>query len=215
MINSHEVKNTLKKPSEKAPGRKKCFERVIRAMFDKMGNLSRARKLVHELDQTDRERWLEFGVLTFRWWLLVAFLIVPWIIWAKLSDKSKTLEVVLVGSIVMLVTLLLDVLGYNADFWDYPVELLPLGVPGALPFDLSLIPVPYMLIYQHFRTWKSYLLALFGMAAVYAFIGEPLANWLELVRYLKWNVVYSFIYYIVIGVGVRALVMRLASKYTA
>jgi hypothetical protein len=181
--------------------------------MDPAGSVARSRKLVHELDQNDLERWLQYGVFSYRWWLLVAFLIFPWIIWAKLADKSRRMEILLVGTLVMVITMLLDVLGYNLDFWDYPVELLPLGVPGALPFDLSMVPVAFMLIYQYCRTWKCYLPVLLSMAAVYAFIGEPLAIWLELVLYIKWRVYYSFVYYILLGIGVRALVGKMSRVY--
>jgi hypothetical protein len=183
-------------------------------MVDIQDNLSRARKLIHQLDQTDMQRWQEHGFPSYRWWLLVVFLVAPWIIWVKLADRRKLPELLLVGTLVMIVTLLLDVLGYNVDFWDYPVEILPLGVPGALPFDLSMVPVPYMLIYQYCSTWKSYLLALLAMAVVYAFIGEPLANWLDLVVYMKWTNLYSFFYYIAVGIGVRALVRNMTKQYS-
>lgn len=48
----------------------------------------------------------------------------------------------------MMITILLHWVGYNLNFWDYPIEFVPL-LPGALPFDVSMISVPYMLLRGH------------------------------------------------------------------
>jgi len=74
-----------------------------------------------------------------------------------------------------------------------------------------MVPVAYMLLYQYFRTWKFFITALIIMALTYAFIGEPFCEWVELVYYLEWRYSYSFIYYIIVGIGTRALLLKLAS----
>lgn len=66
---------------------------------------------------------------------------------------------------------------------------LPL-VSGALPFDLSMVPVSFMTV-------------------LYAFIGEPLSNWLQLIIYIKWSIFYSVCYYIGTGISVKAFVDKL------
>lgn len=182
----------------------------------KTENLLRARELINQLVQTNTERFMEYGFLTYRWWILLAFLIVPWVIWIKVADKKRMLEILFVGTLVIVITHLFDLVGYNLDFWDYPVELLPL-VPGGMSFDLSMIPVAFMLIYQFYPTWKSYCIALLCMTVVYAFIGEPFAIRLELVIYIKWSNVYSVAFYILTGVAVKALVEKLKgmSAYVA
>lgn len=48
-----------------------------------------------------------------------------------------------------------------------------------------MVPVAYMLLYQYFRTWKSFILAQIIMALTYAFIGEPFCEWVKLVNYLE------------------------------
>jgi hypothetical protein len=173
----------------------------------------RARELINALVQTNTEQWLQFGLLSYQWWILLLFLTVPWIIWVKTVDKKRVLEIILLGTLVIIPTTLLDLVGYNLHFWDYPIEILPL-VPGALPFDLSMVPVAYMLLYQYLRTWKSYMTGLLGMAVLYAFIGEPFSNWIALVIYLKWRYIYSFVFYILTGVTVRVTVEKLKDMQT-
>ncbi|MFD9364323.1 LysR substrate-binding domain-containing protein [Priestia megaterium] len=49
------------------------------------------------------------------------------------------------------------------------------------------------------------------MASAFAFIGEPFSIWAHLVIYINWKYIYSFIYYIVIGIIVRVCVEKLFS----
>jgi hypothetical protein len=174
-------------------------------------NMLRGRELIVGLVQTNMERFFNFAFLSPQWWLLLAFLIVPWLIWAKVVDKRRKLEIVVVGLFIAIITKLLDLVGYNLNFWDYPIELIPL-VPEAFAFDLSMIPVAYMLLYQYLRTWKSYCIGLVCMSVVYAFIGEPFCNWIMVVVYIKWRYIYSFVYYITVGIIVRAIVENLKGK---
>ncbi|SLL37322.1 Uncharacterised protein [Mycobacteroides abscessus subsp. abscessus] len=74
-----------------------------------------------------------------------------------------------------------------------------------------MIPVAYMLLYQYFRTWKIFIIAQITMVLTYAFIGEPFSEWVELVYYYEWRYSYSFIYYIMVGIVTRALILKLAS----
>ncbi|WP_305777687.1 CBO0543 family protein [Priestia flexa] len=101
------------------------------------------------------------------------FLVVPWIIiWSKLVKRDIILEILLFGTIIIITTTLLDVVGLQYRFWDYPIAFLPI-IPRAFPFDFSMVPVAYMLLYQYFRTWKFFIIAQITMALTYAFIGEP------------------------------------------
>ncbi|RXT13681.1 CBO0543 family protein [Ammoniphilus sp. CFH 90114] len=163
------------------------------------------RELQDKIVLLDIERWSFYAFRTWNWWLLVAFLIVPWMIWMKLLDKQRVMEILLFGMIIILLTVNLDSLGTQLGYWMYPVKLIPI-IPKALPFDASVVPVAYMLIYQYFYSWKSYSLALVAMAVIYAFVGEPLAHWLDQVLYVKWNYIYSFFYYLLTGIAVKWLV---------
>lgn len=175
-------------------------------------NLKEIRLLEDKLYHLELNGWLKNEFLTWEWWILVVFLVVPWVIWAKLVKRDIILEILLFGTVIILTTTLLDVVGVQYSFWDYPIALLPI-IPRAFAFDFSMVPVAYMLLYQYFRTWKSFILAQIIMALTYAYIGEPFCEWVKLVYYLEWRYRYSFIYYIILGIVTRALILKLASLY--
>jgi hypothetical protein len=56
-------------------------------------NMERARELITALVQTNMERfYMHGGFLSPQWWLMLAFVIVPWLIWVKVVDKKRKLE---------------------------------------------------------------------------------------------------------------------------
>lgn len=173
-------------------------------------NLEKIRLLEDKIYYVDVKGWLENEFLTWEWWILFGFLSIPWLIWWKLVKRERFISSLLFGAMVIIITTILDIFGLQYSFWDYPIEFLPV-IPRAFPFDFSMVPVPYMLMYQYFRTWKSFFIAQIIMAFSYAFIGEPFSEWIDLVYYIKWKYIYSFFYYIIIGVSIRFLVLRIVS----
>ena len=179
-------------------------------MDDKFKNLWEIRLLEDKIYFLELNGWLKNEFLTWEWWILVGFLVVPWVIWAKLVKREIILEILFFGAIITIITTVLDVVGLQYHFWDYPISFLPI-IPRAFPFDFSMVPVAYMLLYQYFSTWKSFFSAQIIMAIIYAFLGEPFCEWVELVYYIKWKYIYSFVYYLIVGFGTRALILKLVS----
>lgn len=170
--------------------------------------LWKAQELQDKMINTAIEGWFKNEFLTFHWWLLVIFLLVPWIIWFKVADRKRMMEMGLFGTLIIISTTSLDAIGSDLNFWAYPTKLMPI-TPRAIPFDMSLIPIAFMLLYQYFRKWKSFMIALICMAAFYAFVGEPLSHLFQLVLYIKWKYIYSFLYYILIGIVVKVIIEQL------
>jgi hypothetical protein len=171
---------------------------------------------IHQMEKEafrlDIEGWLKHELFTWQWWVLLAFLIFPWIIWGKLVNRKQLLSIVLFGSLTCIITVYLDVVGIKFEFWRYPFQLFPV-MPRAISFDMSMVPVAYMIIYQYFTTWKKFIYALITMAFLFAFIGEPFSVWSDLVEYLRWKYIYSFFFYIVTGILVRWLVEKMSTVY--
>ncbi|QOR68126.1 hypothetical protein IM538_08460 [Cytobacillus suaedae] len=176
--------------------------------MNKFEVLERVHQLEQEAFQLDQHSWFHYELFTFEWWILVIFTVAPWILWIMLANRQKMLETVLVGTLAIIPTTLLDSIGLQYEFWIYPTQLLPVA-PRAIPFDMSMVPVAFMLIYQYFETWKSYTIALLVTSTLYAFVGEPFSVWMELVRYINWNYFYSFCYYLLLGFSIRALLIKL------
>jgi hypothetical protein len=164
--------------------------------------------LQNQITELEIYRWLEFQLFTWNWWLLVILFVVPWIILIRLIERKRIIEILLFGTITSHFTIYLDDVGKELMFWVYPIELTPFA-HRADPFDVTMLPIAYMLIYQYFKTWKSFSIALINMALFFAFIGEPFAHWTELTYYLKWKYIYSFFFYFLTGILVRWFVVKL------
>jgi hypothetical protein len=166
----------------------------------------------HENVKQDIDQWLNNELFTWNWWILVTFIILPLLLWIKVFDRKRILELLLVWTLVIIPTSYLDSIGVDLEFWVYPVQFIPL-TPRAIPFDFFMVGIVYMILYQYFSSWSRYLTALVIMASTYAFIGEPVSHALNLVYYLKWNYFYSFVYYIILGVSVKAIVNKSRDMY--
>jgi hypothetical protein len=176
--------------------------------MDKFENLEKVNQLEQEAFRLDKEGWFNNELFTWEWWILVVLFILPWILWYKFKDRNKFFESLLFGTLIIIPTTMLDAIGMQFDFWRYPTQLIPM-LPRALPFDMSMVPVAYMFLYQYFKNWRSFIIALTAMSILYAFVGEPFAVWAELVLYIKWHYINSFFYYMLIGLTVRWIIIKL------
>ncbi|MEH7073832.1 CBO0543 family protein [Neobacillus drentensis] len=169
-------------------------------------------ELHHKMVERDINHWLEYELLSWNWWILFGFAIIPWIIWLKFSDRKRRLEIILIGTLATIPTTYLDALGVDLSFWIYPVQLIPIA-PRAMAFDMSMVSVTYMLIYQFFFKWKSYIIALLIMSLLFAFIGEPVSKAMNLTFYIRWKYWYSFLYYIALGITIKFIVEKCKGTY--
>lgn len=145
------------------------------------------------------EFWKNNVFLSFNWWLLIILLILPWFIWWKLVDKKHVKLILTFGFLVTVIVIILDDMGSNLAFWEYPYKIMPI-LPRLNAVDLSIIPVLYMLVYQYAKKFKTYLLAHIILSAFSSFIAEPIFVALNIYNMPNWKYVYSFPIYIVIAV---------------
>lgn len=155
--------------------------------------------------------WTHNEVFSFQWWLLMALLIVPWFIWWKLVDKKRLLEILLFGFLVITVATTLDEFGCQLNLWEYPYDIEPL-FPRLIPVNFTALPVIFMLVYQYFPEWKSFIRANVIMAVVLSFIAENILKWAKIYVLLKWESYYSLPIYIMIGISLRWLLGVLLKK---
>ncbi|MFK7696609.1 CBO0543 family protein [Paenibacillus sp. HJGM_3] len=156
----------------------------------------------HKLTEMRAQYHRHHDLFTFQWWLLLALLVVPWIIWWKLVDKSRVREILLYGITLAIIIVILDDIGGELGLWSYPYQLIRF-IPRLNPVDFSVLPVFHMLVYQYFRSWKSFFVANVIMAFLIAFIAEPIFSWIGIYDLDNWKYFYSFPIYIVIACFVR------------
>ncbi|OIJ13620.1 hypothetical protein BKP37_10085 [Anaerobacillus alkalilacustris] len=159
------------------------------------------------LKETNVQYWLNENFFSFSWWFLLITMILFWVIWWVIVDKSKIMEILLYGLFVTIIAILLDVIGVSFLLWGYPNMLTPL-IPPIFAIDVGHLPVLYMTIYQYFPTWKSFLAAMIIAASVFAFVFEPFTVWLKIYELNNWKYIYSFPIYILIGVFLKWLLIK-------
>ncbi|MBC9786642.1 hypothetical protein H1S01_19550 [Heliobacterium chlorum] len=141
--------------------------------------------------------WKENVFLTSRWWITVALLILPWIIWLTFRKRESTHRLLYAGFWVYLISSILDAAGVAFGLWCYVVTPLPYLHSFFLPWDGSVLPVVVMLMIQIKPKLPSYLkAAIFALGS--SFIAEPLAIWVKIYQPLTWRHYYGVPIYFVI-----------------
>ena len=133
--------------------------------------------------------WKNHVIFTWRWWLALSLVIIPWTIWIIVRKRESTYRLLFAGFFVAIISSLMDAIGVTMHLWTYPVTVLPL-MPSYIPFDLSSMPVATMLWLQFFPKMR-----LIYKALIYALVGgylfEPLIDWIGLSVEEGWKYSYS------------------------
>lgn len=146
--------------------------------------------------------WVNSELFSFPWWFSVLFLIASYIIWWKLLDKSRLVELLLFGSLLAVMSAIVDTIADNLLLWQYIVKIFPF-TPAFFPFHLTLAPIILMIVYQYTDNWYKYLISTVFAGVVYCFVIAPLFVAIGEVQLLNWNHGYTFITFIA-----RAMIAR-------
>lgn len=156
------------------------------------------------------DHWLQYELYTWQWWLLIICPIAFWLLWIKVVDRKKVIEILLYGLLIFIFTTAMDAIGIAYLLWDYQIKTLS-KLPHIFSLDTAVFPVIYMLIYQYYPRWNTYLTSIVVMSAVFSFVGEPFLAWIGIYIMLKWKYVYSFPVFIAIGIICKVFVDWLVS----
>ncbi|QJW48169.1 hypothetical protein HA075_22140 [bacterium BFN5] len=167
---------------------------------------------MHEVFSNFRkEVWLTDILWSWQWWLLLALLFLPWIVWWRFVDKKRLTEMCLFGMFVLATASWMDELGTDLILWYYPFKIIP-WYPQLVPINYSVLPITYMLIYQYTPKWSTYLIAMTAMAALYSWVAEPALAFMGIYQVVTWKFSYSFPLYVLIAVSHRWLLERIMSN---
>lgn len=153
------------------------------------------------------EHWLNETLFSFNWWLLLITTIAIFILWIIILDKNRIIEIAGFGLLVGTVAFILDTTGASLVLWTYPDKLIPMMLPIVEIHKVHL-PIIYMIIYQYFQTWKSYMITLIITSTVFTFVLEPLTVWLGIYKTHHWKHIYSLPIYIFIGWILRWVLIK-------
>ncbi|UHA60615.1 hypothetical protein KDJ21_002460 [Metabacillus litoralis] len=151
--------------------------------------------------------WRDDIIFSYQWWFLIITFVILFIVWIRLLDKSRLLIILLFGFITLNIVTFLDTLGGELQIWEYPKMILPWG-PRILCIDL-MISIYFMLLYQFFTKWRSYIFASIILSAIFSFIFEPIAILLGIYIQLSWSHFYSFPIYILLAISLKWIVEKL------
>jgi len=186
-------------------------------MIIRISGVSSLDDMIYELEcqltQIRIESWMKHDLFSYQWWILVAALFIPWLLWWKWVDKKRLTEIILFGAIILIIASFLDAILSDLRLWEYNYYVIPLW-PRLISADFTIIPVTYMFAYQYFQGWKSFLLAMLVVSAFFAFIGEPLLVWLNIYTLHKWRHLYSFPIYFTMGALVKYLTQWILAHNT-
>ena len=155
---------------------------------------------------TKIEYWLSENLYTLSWWILLVTSIVLFIIWIIILDKKRMFEIMTYGFFVGTVAIYADVFGVWFGLWHYPITITSMHLP--IEIHRLQMPIIYMMIYQYFKTWKTFIIAAAINAFVFAFILEPLLVWLKIYEPSHWKYIYSLIPYLIIAMFFKWLIIK-------
>jgi len=161
-------------------------------------------ELEKQLTQARIQNWINQDLFSYQWWILLGALVVPWWVWWKHVDKSRLIEITLLGLMTWIITSFLDAILSELCLWEYNYYVIPLW-PRLISADFTIVPVIYMFVYQYFREWKGFLIAMLVVSVLFTFIGELLLVWLNIYTLNEWKHYYSFPIYFVLGASVKYL----------
>ncbi|WNF35265.1 CBO0543 family protein [Bacillaceae bacterium IKA-2] len=151
--------------------------------------------------------WKTHTLFSFNWWFLFVTTIGFLILWLWLLDKSRVIEIITFGLLLTTIVCILDLIGITLVLWSYPDRLAPFLTPI---FEVHRIhmPILYMLIYQYFKPWKSFILVITFASFIFAFVLEPITVWLGVYIIHNWRYMYSFPIYILLGITFKYLMIK-------
>lgn len=152
--------------------------------------------------------WTQEVLFSYQWWIMVFLLIIPFFLWWRLVDKTRIIQISMVGLLTSGMAFILDQIGSSLGYWTYPYTLTHLERDLWAVSNFSLIPFSYMMIYQWFSKWKTYLLGVLLFALFVSFVAEPIFHWLGIYMLLNWKYIYSVPGYVLLGVFVKVVMRR-------
>lgn len=163
-------------------------------------------EIVQQYKYIRMEYWLNENLFSFGWWVLLVTTIGLFIVWVIILDKKRIFEIITYGLMVAIIAMTLDMLGISLLLWNYPNSLTPSH--SVTEIHIVQMPVIYMIVYQYFNKWKTFLIVAAISAFIFALILEPLLEWLQIYKLYQWKFIYSLVPYFVIAVVLKWIINK-------
>ena len=150
-------------------------------------------------------RYITEELFSNRWWGSLIFLTILYVIWLKLLNKSRALEITLFGSFVAVQAVMVDIFGYSMGLWQHNIRLLPI-VPGVFPIDFTVVPILLMLAHQYGSTWSQYLTWSALASLLFGLVISPAFQFFDIKAYYNWHFGYFVILMMIVALISRTLI---------
>jgi hypothetical protein len=169
-------------------------------------------KLSNQLTDLRMEIWTKYTLFTWQWWMLLIACIIMLVLFFVFIKKEKRLPSIAYLGIIYLLNKNLDDVATAMDWYDYRMQLEPI-IPTMLPANLFIIPIGLTIIYDRYKKWKSYLIAL-GLASFFvAYIALPLMKMVNIYLEKAWSAHWSFITLVIMAIISKAVIDQVKGTY--
>lgn len=131
-------------------------------------------------------------IITAKYFGVVAFIVIYYAIWWKLTDKRRISDLLLFGSFVAVMRLIIDISGVTAGLWFYEIRILPFA-PSIFLHVLTITPLTWMLTLQYSPNWRQFFVWGAVAAAWVSFVLLPSFAYFGVYQMMNWNYIYSFL----------------------
>ena len=158
--------------------------------------LSDANAKLHNLMLT---KWLTQDLFSIQWWGIVGFVILSYILCFSLMDKTRLTKTILYGSLISVFSVVIDAVGTSFNLWLYNVNFFPM-IPSIFIYDITALPMYFMLIFQRTKSWRTYLVWILGASAFMGFVFTPLMVKIGIGKLIHSNYFISFLLISITGI---------------
>lgn len=166
------------------------------------------------LNKLMTQRWISQELFTIRWWGLAGYLILSYVLCFKLLDKKRLVELLLFGSLVSVFCVTLDIFLENRNLFLYKARLIPI-IPSIFIYDITALPLYYMVLYQHAGTWKKYSIWITLASLLLGYVFTPLMVKLGYLQLINWSYTWAFLVIAFVGFlakGIISLILYVQEK---
>jgi hypothetical protein len=152
-----------------------------------------------------QDKWLSQDLFSIRWWGLVSFLVFSYVLCFKLLDKKRFVELLLFGSLMSVFSVVADVFLTSLNLFIYKTSIFPIK-PSIFIYDITAMPLYYMVLYQHATDWKKYSIVATLASLFMGYVFTPLLVKLGYLQFIRWSNTKAFLTIIVIGFLTKAVI---------
>ena len=158
--------------------------------YEGINQIEKANRSIEQAYRMVAETTIHAFLFTWRWWIGVGMIIIPWLLWAIFRKKESSARLLFSAFIFVILATQFDTIGVGYGKWSYPIKVVPLPTISYV-YLYSFLPVLFMFFIQIRPNIHPLIKAiLFGLVSSY--VGLPILSMLDMYKRMDWAYTYSF-----------------------